>query len=109
MERIKIARKFGLASWEEPAYIELCSRDEAITMEEAGILGQEVFVRVAEIREKEQRRRGEIAGISPSSYPTFFAFKDLTIPQVKGKAKQQPTQSGSMSPSTSSTPANCFS
>ncbi|KAG8696263.1 hypothetical protein FRC11_000868 [Ceratobasidium sp. 423] len=57
IKRIELARKFGLASWEKPAYVELCSRDEAITEVEANILGMAAFVRVAKIREKEQRRR----------------------------------------------------
>ncbi|CAE6521370.1 unnamed protein product [Rhizoctonia solani] len=57
IKRIELARKFGLTSWEKPAYTELCSRDGAITEEEAGILGMAAFVRVARIREKEQRRR----------------------------------------------------
>lgn len=59
IERIKIAREFGLVSWEEPAYFELCERDEPITMEEASVLGMDMFVRVAGIREREQRRRGK--------------------------------------------------
>jgi hypothetical protein len=59
IERIKIAREFKLASWEEPAYLELCERDEAITMDEASVLGLEAFVHVAGIREREQRRRGK--------------------------------------------------
>jgi hypothetical protein len=59
IERIKIVREFKLASWEEPAYLELCERDEAITMDEASVLGLEAFVHVAGIREREQRRRGK--------------------------------------------------
>lgn len=59
IERIKIAREFKLVSWEEPAYVELCERDEPITMEEASILGIATFVQVAGIREREQRRRGK--------------------------------------------------
>lgn len=58
VERIKLAREFNVLSWEEPAYIELCERDEAITMLEAAVLGLDAFVHVARIREKEQRRRG---------------------------------------------------
>ncbi|CAE7122934.1 unnamed protein product [Rhizoctonia solani] len=58
IKRIEIARSFGLLSWEKPAYLELCGRDEAITEEEASTLGMAAFVRVAKIREKEQRRRG---------------------------------------------------
>ena len=59
VERIRLAREFGLPSWEEPAYVELCNREEAITKQEAGVLGLDAFVHVASIREKEQRRRGK--------------------------------------------------
>lgn len=59
VERIRLAREFGLASWEEPAYVELCERDDAITMSEAAVLGLDAFVHVARIREKEQRRKGK--------------------------------------------------
>ncbi|KAF8593183.1 hypothetical protein BDV93DRAFT_529979 [Ceratobasidium sp. AG-I] len=59
VERIRLAREFGLSSWEEPAYVELCNREDAITKQEAGILGLDAFVHVAKIREKEQRRRGK--------------------------------------------------
>lgn len=49
IERIKVAREFGLTSWEEPAYLELCERDEPITNEEANALEMAVFVRIAGI------------------------------------------------------------
>lgn len=58
IERIKIAREFELTAWEEPAYVELCERDEPITNEEASALGMDTFVHIAGIREREQRRRG---------------------------------------------------
>ncbi|KAF8596259.1 hypothetical protein BDV93DRAFT_611010 [Ceratobasidium sp. AG-I] len=35
VERIRLAREFHIPSWEEPAYLELCERDEAITISEA--------------------------------------------------------------------------
>ncbi|KAF8604181.1 hypothetical protein BDV93DRAFT_555817 [Ceratobasidium sp. AG-I] len=60
IERIRLSREFGLTSWAGPAYIELCERDEAITKEEANVLGIDVFVHVAKIREVEQRRRGRV-------------------------------------------------
>ncbi|CAE6462925.1 unnamed protein product [Rhizoctonia solani] len=58
IKRIEIARKFDLPSWEKPAFMDLCNRDESITEEEANILGVAAFLRVTEIREREQRRRG---------------------------------------------------
>ncbi|KAF8593195.1 hypothetical protein BDV93DRAFT_399195, partial [Ceratobasidium sp. AG-I] len=51
VERIRLAREFDIPSWEEPAYLELCERDEALTMLEAGVLGLEVVVHVVAIRE----------------------------------------------------------
>ncbi|KAF8604194.1 hypothetical protein BDV93DRAFT_394233, partial [Ceratobasidium sp. AG-I] len=51
IERIRLSREFSLNSWEGPAYIELCERDEAITKEEADVLGIDAFVRIAKIRE----------------------------------------------------------
>ncbi|KAG9099483.1 hypothetical protein FS749_001164 [Ceratobasidium sp. UAMH 11750] len=62
IDRIRIAREFGLTSWETPAYVELCEREESITEEEANVLGISAFVRVARIREKEQRKKGEKSG-----------------------------------------------
>jgi hypothetical protein len=58
IERIRIAREFNFTSWEAPAYVELCERDEAISEDEANVLGMSAFVQVAKIREKEQRRKG---------------------------------------------------
>ncbi|KAF8596249.1 hypothetical protein BDV93DRAFT_611003 [Ceratobasidium sp. AG-I] len=58
VERIRLAREFDLPLWEGPAYVELCNREEAITKEEASVLGLDALVHVARIREKEQRRRG---------------------------------------------------
>ncbi|KAF8604153.1 hypothetical protein BDV93DRAFT_606183 [Ceratobasidium sp. AG-I] len=66
IERIRIAREFGLTSWEGPAYIELCERDEAITKEEASVLEMDAFVHVAKIREAEQRRRGRVIDAAES-------------------------------------------
>ncbi|KAF8599383.1 hypothetical protein BDV93DRAFT_401316, partial [Ceratobasidium sp. AG-I] len=51
VERIRLAREFDVPSWEEPAYLELCERDEAITMSEAEVLGLKTVVHVAKIRE----------------------------------------------------------
>ncbi|CAE6416249.1 unnamed protein product [Rhizoctonia solani] len=63
IKRVEIARKFNIPTWIEPAYVELCDRNEAITEEEANTLGMTALVRIANIREKEQRRRGMEIGI----------------------------------------------
>ncbi|KAL5641253.1 hypothetical protein ACGC1H_001663 [Rhizoctonia solani] len=54
IKRIEIACNFHLLSWEKPAYVDLCNRDEVITEEEANILGIAAFVRVAKTRERER-------------------------------------------------------
>ncbi|KAF8599384.1 hypothetical protein BDV93DRAFT_546949 [Ceratobasidium sp. AG-I] len=59
VERIRLARKFNIPSWEEPAFLELCERDEAITVLEAEVLGLKTVVHMGRIREQEQRRRGK--------------------------------------------------
>jgi hypothetical protein len=60
IERIRIAREFRFTSWEAPAYVELCGRDEAISEDEANMLGMSAFVQVARMQEKEQRRKGSL-------------------------------------------------
>lgn len=58
IERLKVACEFGLTSWEEPAYLQLCERDEPTTNEEASVLGLDVFVRIAGILERGQGEEG---------------------------------------------------
>ncbi|KAG8693694.1 hypothetical protein FRC08_008965, partial [Ceratobasidium sp. 394] len=67
-ERVHLAREFDLASWEGPAYEELCTRHEPITLEEADTLGLGIFVDLAKARENEQWHRGRLA--SPSRVET---------------------------------------
>lgn len=59
VERVRLAREFKIPSWEEPAYLELCERDEPLSMSDAEVLGLQAVVHVGRIREKEQRRRGK--------------------------------------------------
>lgn len=59
VERVKLGREFRLTLWEQSAFYGLCMRDEAITMDEASMLGLQTLVRLAQIREKEQCRRGK--------------------------------------------------
>ncbi|KAF8596262.1 hypothetical protein BDV93DRAFT_419116, partial [Ceratobasidium sp. AG-I] len=51
VERIRLAREFDIPSWEEPAYVELCERDEPLTMAEAEVLGLEAVLNVGIVRE----------------------------------------------------------
>ncbi|KDN44050.1 hypothetical protein RSAG8_05782, partial [Rhizoctonia solani AG-8 WAC10335] len=59
VKRIELAHEFDIPEWEKPAYQELGMRDEHITREEAKTIGLDAFVSIAEMREKEQRRRGK--------------------------------------------------
>ncbi|CAE6431648.1 unnamed protein product [Rhizoctonia solani] len=62
IQRIKIAREFGLTSWEAPAYSELSKRETALTQEEAQILGFSAFAMIVQAREEEILKRGMIRG-----------------------------------------------
>ncbi|CAE6395904.1 unnamed protein product [Rhizoctonia solani] len=62
IQRIQIAREFGLASWEAPAYSELSRREAALTQEEAQILGFSAFTTIVQAREEEILKRGMVLG-----------------------------------------------
>ncbi|CAE6456696.1 unnamed protein product [Rhizoctonia solani] len=62
IQRIQIAREFGLTSWEIPAYNELSKRETALTEEEAQILGFSAFAIIARAREEESLKRGKALG-----------------------------------------------
>ncbi|KEP44987.1 BTB/POZ domain protein, partial [Rhizoctonia solani 123E] len=59
IKRIELAQELHIPDWEKPAYHELGMRDKPISREEAKTIGLEAFVIIAEMREKEQRRRGK--------------------------------------------------
>ncbi|KAJ1310940.1 hypothetical protein OPQ81_009452 [Rhizoctonia solani] len=62
IQRIQLAREFGLPSWEDPAYKELSEREKAIAEEEAQILGFAAFARVAQAREDIVLKKGKLLG-----------------------------------------------
>lgn len=62
VQRITLAREFGLTSWEEPAFEELYKREDALTDEEAEILGVISFAKVARMREGEKLKQGKEIG-----------------------------------------------
>ncbi|KAF8605205.1 hypothetical protein BDV93DRAFT_543740 [Ceratobasidium sp. AG-I] len=62
IKRIQLAREFQLTAWEGPAYDELYHREQAITKEEAQILGVAAFVEVARVREEEKLKKGKEIG-----------------------------------------------
>ncbi|KAF8605207.1 hypothetical protein BDV93DRAFT_507271 [Ceratobasidium sp. AG-I] len=57
IQRIELAREFQLTSWEGPAYDELYEREEAITVEEARVLGIDSFAEVVKKREEAKAKR----------------------------------------------------
>ncbi|KAH7344492.1 hypothetical protein B0J17DRAFT_702162 [Rhizoctonia solani] len=60
IQRIQLAREFGLSSWEDPAYKELFERENVITEEEAQVLGFAAFARVARAREDAVMKKGKL-------------------------------------------------
>jgi dTMP kinase len=58
IQRIQLAREFNLAGWEEAAINELVTREEAITKEEAQVLGTDKMEEVAKAREEEKKKKG---------------------------------------------------
>ncbi|KAF8605208.1 hypothetical protein BDV93DRAFT_543742 [Ceratobasidium sp. AG-I] len=56
IHRIELAREFQLTSWEGPAYDELYTREQAITQQEARVLGSDAFTVVAGIREENLKK-----------------------------------------------------
>ncbi|KAF8679734.1 hypothetical protein RHS04_04073 [Rhizoctonia solani] len=62
IQRIQLAREFGLSSWKGPAYKELSDREKAITEEEARVLGFAAFTKMAREREEAMLKRGKVLG-----------------------------------------------
>ncbi|CAE6513671.1 unnamed protein product [Rhizoctonia solani] len=54
IERIQLSDELSLPTWETPAFTELCSRKEPISLAEAEVLGITRFVEIARIRETER-------------------------------------------------------
>lgn len=56
VDAIVLSRKYDIAGrWTLAAYAALCQRADALTLQEAGRLGLETTVRIAQLREKIQR------------------------------------------------------
>ncbi|KAF8599381.1 hypothetical protein BDV93DRAFT_609337 [Ceratobasidium sp. AG-I] len=103
IDRIRLAREFGLSAWEEPAYVELCERDEAITTSEAGVLGLNTFVELAKIREKEQRRRGrDIDAVMEDNIDEESLSGDLHVPVGEAETAKLASLSTTNSPTAKS-------
>lgn len=93
VDRIRLAREFGLSSWEEPAYVELCERDEAVTIFEARVLGLDALVQLGRIREKEQRRRGrDIDAVAQNSDNDESLSEATRILEEDPKKDPKPTE-----------------
>ncbi|CAE7147122.1 unnamed protein product [Rhizoctonia solani] len=55
--RIALSDELAIPGWEAPAFLELCRRPEALSQDEASILGIARTVEVARVREAEQRHQ----------------------------------------------------
>ena len=68
VDAIVLSRKYDIAGrWTLAAYAALCQRVDALTLEEAGRLGLETTVRIAQLRERVQR------GVPGRSKPRYQA------------------------------------
>ncbi|KAF8596255.1 hypothetical protein BDV93DRAFT_611007 [Ceratobasidium sp. AG-I] len=94
VERIRLAREFDIPSWEEPAYLELCEREEPLTMPEAEVLGLKAVLYVGIIREKEERKKREEAearhGAAQDEEASLLEAVEghVTTPTLEGSSTQ---------------------
>lgn len=51
IQRILLSRQFDVKEWLVPAFLELCVREEALTLEEGKILGMENVILLADVRQ----------------------------------------------------------
>lgn len=51
IDRVLLARQFDVSPWLRPAYLELCKRDEALTLDEGMRLGMRYVIMLSEIRQ----------------------------------------------------------
>lgn len=51
IERILLARQFDIKEWLVPAFLQLCLREETLTLEEGKTLGMENVIVLADIRQ----------------------------------------------------------
>jgi hypothetical protein len=78
-ERIQMACEFDIPKWKDEAYTRLCQRKEAITIEEAAVLGLDSFVEMAKARENWLRRRTNNIDI-----PEEENIEEFGIPKPRG-------------------------
>ncbi|KAF8707556.1 BTB/POZ domain, partial [Rhizoctonia solani] len=88
IQRIQLAREFGLSSWEGPAYKELSDREKAITEEEAQVLGFAAFTKVAREREEAMLKRGKVLGEQEHKGKIKKEQEEKAKKEAEGKAKK---------------------
>ncbi|KDN49515.1 hypothetical protein RSAG8_02217, partial [Rhizoctonia solani AG-8 WAC10335] len=86
IQRIQLAREFGLPSWEAPACKELSERENAITEEEAQVLGFATFSKLAQAREDVILKKGKQLGEQEHKEAEEKAKKEA---EAKAKAKKE--------------------
>lgn len=81
--RIQLAREFNLSPWEDLAYEELCNREEAITREEARVLGTDMVSDIARAREKKRNDTAKRARKGPTLDDFSNWYSDLDAQKDK--------------------------
>ncbi|CAE6456688.1 unnamed protein product [Rhizoctonia solani] len=89
IQRIQLAREFGLSSWEDPAYKELSEREKALTEEEAQVLGFSAFARVAQEREGVTLKRGKALGVQEHKDQLKKEQEEKAKKEAEAKAKKE--------------------
>ncbi|CUA73781.1 hypothetical protein RSOLAG22IIIB_01298 [Rhizoctonia solani] len=89
IQRIQLAREFGLSSWEDPAFKELSERENAITEDEAQVLGFTTFARLAQAREDVVLKRGKLLGEQEHKDKLKKEQEEKAKKEAEAKAKKE--------------------
>ncbi|EPT02470.1 hypothetical protein FOMPIDRAFT_1118284 [Fomitopsis schrenkii] len=108
VDAIVLSRKYDIGGrWTLAAYAALCQRADALTLDEAGHLGLETTVRIAQLRERVQRRvpaRSNYHYQAPTSTATRRAAGPASsYPSRKSREPGQPADTRPGKPSLSGT------
>ncbi|KII91629.1 hypothetical protein PLICRDRAFT_173450 [Plicaturopsis crispa FD-325 SS-3] len=69
VDKILLAKKYGVEAWLAPAYVVLCRRENALEESEAQRLGLETTVKMFQAREKSLRTKPPLTPVEPSLSP----------------------------------------
>ncbi|CAE6500703.1 unnamed protein product [Rhizoctonia solani] len=89
IQRIQLAREFGLSSWEDPAFKELSERESAITEGEAQVLGFATFAKLAQAREDVMLKKGKQLGEEEHKERVRKEQEEKAKKEAEAKAKKE--------------------